>query len=83
MMIPAQVTIIPVFIILRTLGWLDSYQALIVPFISSAYGTFLLRQYFLGIPQDLMDAAVLDGCGYWGVFRHVFLPLGYISLVTP
>ena len=82
MMIPAQVTIIPVFIVLRTLGWLDSYQALIVPFISSAYGTFLLRQYFLGIPQDLMDAAVLDGCGYWGVFRHVFLPLAKPALAT-
>ncbi len=82
MMIPAQVTIIPVFIILRTLGWLDSYQALIVPFLSSAYGTFLLRQYFLGIPKDLMDAAVLDGCGYWGVFRHVFLPLAKPALAT-
>jgi multiple sugar transport system permease protein len=82
MMIPAQVTIIPVFIILRTLGWLDSYQALIVPFLSSAYGTFLLRQYFLGIPRDLVDAAVVDGCGPVGVFRHVFLPLARPAVAT-
>ncbi len=82
MMIPAQVTIIPVFIILRQLGWLDSYQALIVPFVSSAYGTFLLRQYFLTIPRDLVDAAVIDGCGHLGVFRHVFLPLARPALAT-
>jgi multiple sugar transport system permease protein len=82
MMIPAQVTIIPVFILLRSLGWLNSYQALIVPFVTSAYGTFLLRQYFLSIPRDLIDAAVIDGCGYLGVFRHVFLPLARPALAT-
>jgi multiple sugar transport system permease protein len=82
MMIPAQVTIIPVFILLRELGWLDSYRALIVPFLSSAYGTFLLRQYFLSIPQGLVDAAVLDGCGHFGVLRHVFLPLARPALAT-
>lgn len=82
MMIPAQVTIIPVFILLRALGWLDSYQALIVPFVTSAYGTFLLRQYFLSIPRDLMDAAVMDGCGYAGIFRHVFFPLARPALAT-
>jgi multiple sugar transport system permease protein len=82
MMIPAQVTIIPVFILLRSLGWLNSYQALIVPFVTSAYGTFLLRQYFLSIPRDLIDAAVIDGCGFFGVFRHVFLPLARPALAT-
>lgn len=82
MMIPAQVTIIPVFILLRSIGWLNSYQALIVPFLTSAYGTFLLRQYFLSIPRDLVDAAVIDGCGYLGVFRHVFLPLAQPALAT-
>lgn len=82
MMIPAQVTIIPVFILLRQLGWLDSYQALIVPFVTSAYGTFLMRQYFLSIPRDLVDAAVIDGCGYFGVFAHVFLPLARPALAT-
>lgn len=82
MMIPAQVTIIPVFILLRQLGWLDSYQALIVPFVTSAYGTFLMRQYFLSIPRDLVDAAVIDGCGYFGVFVHVFLPLARPALAT-
>lgn len=82
MMIPAQVTIIPVFILLRQLGWLDSYQALIVPFVTSAYGTFLMRQYFLSIPRDLVDAAVMDGCGYVGVFVHVFLPLARPALAT-
>lgn len=82
MMIPAQVTIIPVFILLRQLGWLDSYQALIVPFVTSAYGVFLLRQYFLTIPSELVDAAVLDGCSHLGVFWHVFLPLARPALAT-
>jgi len=75
LMIPAQVVIIPNFILLRTLGWIDTYQALILPAAFSAFGTFLLRQYFLTIPGELEDAAVVDGASHWQIFTRVILPL--------
>jgi multiple sugar transport system permease protein len=75
LMIPAQVVIIPNFILLRTFGWIDTYQALILPAAFSAFGTFLLRQYFLTIPGELEDAAVVDGAGHWQIFTRVILPL--------
>ena len=61
---------------------LDSYFALIVPGLFSAYGTFMLRQFFLTIPRDLEDAARIDGCGTWGVYWHVILPLSKPALAT-
>ncbi len=83
MMIPGQVTIIPTFVIMRLLGWVDSHAALIVPsFFGSAFSVFLLRQFYIGIPQDLMDAARIDGAGYGRVFWHVFIPLGMPALTT-
>jgi multiple sugar transport system permease protein len=75
LMIPAQVVIIPNFILLRTIGWIDTYPALILPAAFSAFGTFLLRQYFLTIPGELEDAAVVDGAGHWQIFTRVILPL--------
>jgi multiple sugar transport system permease protein len=75
LMIPAQVVIIPNFILLRSLGWIDTYQALILPAAFSAFGTFLLRQYFLTIPRELEDAAVVDGASHWQIFTRVILPL--------
>lgn len=65
----------------RPLG-LDSYFALVAPGLFSAYGTFLLRQFFLTIPRDLEDAAVIDGCGRWGVYQHVILPLSKTALAA-
>jgi len=82
LMIPGQVLMIPIFILLRSLGWLDSYRALIIPALTSAYGTFLMRQFFLGVPRTLMDAARLDGAGAWGIYRHVALPLARPALAT-
>jgi len=82
LMIPAQVLMIPLFILLRSLGWLDSYRALIVPALTSAFGTFLLRQFFLGLPRTLLDAAKLDGAGAWATYRHVALPLARPALAT-
>lgn len=82
LMIPAQVLMIPIFILLRALGLLDSYAALVVPALTSAYGTFLLRQFFLGVPRQLLDAATLDGAGPWRVYRHVALPLARPALAT-
>lgn len=75
LMIPAQVVIIPNFILLRYLGWIDSYQALILPAAFSAFGTFLLRQYFLTIPGELEDAAVVDGASHFQIYWRVILPL--------
>jgi ABC-type glycerol-3-phosphate transport system permease component len=75
LMIPSQVTLIPSFILIRALGWYDTYPALIVPFISSAFSTFLLRQQMRSIPVDLDEAARLDGAGSLRVWWHVALPL--------
>ncbi len=75
LMIPGQVILIPNFILLRYLGWIDTYWALIVPGIFSAFGTFLLRQYFLTIPAELEDAAVVDGATRFQIYTRVILPL--------
>lgn len=83
MMIPGQVTLIPVFIIMKTLGWVNTHYALIVPaFFGSAFGTFLLRQFFLSIPNDLEDAARIDGCSPFGVYWRIMLPLAKPALAT-
>jgi multiple sugar transport system permease protein len=82
MMIPGQVTMIPNFIIMRYLHWIDTYYALIIPQIFSAFGTFLMRQYFLSLPRELEEAAVIDGCNPWGVFRRIALPLALPALAT-
>lgn len=82
MMVPATVTLIPTFILLSRLGLIDTYFALIVPSIFSAYGTFLLRQFFMGIPPDLEEAASIDGCGPFGIFFRVILPLSGPALAT-
>lgn len=84
MMIPAQVLIVPLFEITRQLGWLDTYAGLIIPYpyLSTAFGTFLLRQYFLSIPRSLDDAARLDGCGDFGIFWHVILPSARPAVAT-
>jgi len=82
LMIPTVVTMIPVFILLRQLGWIDSYKALILPAMFTAYGTFLLRQFFLTIPTDLEDAARIDGCGALGIYWNVILPLSKPALAT-
>lgn len=82
MMIPGAVTMIPTFLILRKFGWIDTYWALIIPALFSAYGTFMLRQFFLSLPRDLEEAALIDGCSHWGIYWHVILPLSRNALVT-
>lgn len=82
MMIPAQVTIVPVFITLTWLGWIDTYAALIVPFMGSAFGTFLIRQMFLSLPSELIDAAKLDGAGHFRTLWSVMIPLSVPMIVT-
>lgn len=80
LMVPGQVTIIPVFIIMRKLGLVDTHWSLILPGLTSAFGVFLLRQFFLTLPQDLIDAAKIDGAGPWTTFTRVALPLAGPSL---
>ncbi len=82
MMIPGQVTMIPSFMVLHWFGWIDTYQALIVPGLASAFGTFLMRQFFLTIPRDLEDAAAIDGCGRFGILWRIILPLARPALAT-
>lgn len=82
MMVPFMVMIIPVFIMFRRWGLIDTYAALILPGVFSAYGTFLLRQFFLSVPTELEEAARLDGCGRWGIYRHVVIPLSKPALAT-
>jgi multiple sugar transport system permease protein len=82
MMIPGSVTMIPVFTMMSMFGWIDTYKALIIPAIFSAYGTFLLRQFFMTLPRDLEDAAKIDGCSTWGIFWRVILPLSHTALAT-
>jgi multiple sugar transport system permease protein len=83
MMIPGQVTLIPGYILVKYLGWIDTYYALTVPFLfGSAFGTFLLRQFFQTIPVELEDAARIDGAGYFAIYWRIILPLAKPALAT-
>lgn len=82
MMIPFQATIIPSYLIIRDLQWFNSYQALIVPRMVDAFSIFLLRQAFISIPRDYLDAARLDGCSHWQALWKVVVPLNRSSVVT-
>ncbi len=76
LMVPLMVTLIPPFVIMRKLGMVDTYYALIVPgFFGNAFGTFLLRQFFMTIPRQLDEAARIDGCGYFGIYSRILMPL--------
>lgn len=76
MMIPGAVTMLPVFLIYRSLGWIDSLKPLwVASFFGNGFNIFLLRQFFLTIPSEMEDAARIDGCSYWGIYWHIMLPL--------
>jgi multiple sugar transport system permease protein len=75
MMLPTAVTMMPLFLIFRSLGWIDTLRPLWVPsFFGAAFNIFLLRQFYLGIPTELEDAAKIDGCSHYGIFWRVMLP---------
>ncbi|MFE4196540.1 carbohydrate ABC transporter permease [Paenarthrobacter sp. NPDC056912] len=80
MMVPAQVTIVPVFMLIRGVGLSDTLLALILPAIPTAFGTFLMRQYFMGLPGELAEAAAIDGASPWRTFRSVYAPLAMPGL---
>jgi len=75
LMVPATVTLIPSFILIRELNLMDTHWALILPGITSAFGVFLLRQHFMSLPQELIDAAKIDGAGYFRIYWQILLPL--------
>lgn len=75
LMVPQEVLIVPMYWLMQALGWVDSYWALIFPWAFTAFGTFLLRQFFLTVPEELEEAARVDGCGPFGAFLRIMLPL--------
>jgi len=82
MMIPPQVNIVPLFFVMRTFHWVDTYAGLIVPGLFGAFGVFLLRQWFNGLPKELEEAARIDGCNPFQTFLHVALPLARPALAA-
>jgi multiple sugar transport system permease protein len=83
LMVPAWVTMIPHFMLFKWLGWLDTYLPILVPaYFAQPFYTFLLRQFFLGIPIELEDAARIDGCSSLGIYWRIFLPLARPALIT-
>jgi sn-glycerol 3-phosphate transport system permease protein len=82
LMIPAEVTLIPNYLTMRSLGWLNSYPALVAPFLATAFGTFLLRQFFLTVPRELWDAALIDGCSRLRFLARILVPLARPALAT-
>ena len=82
MMVPAVIVLIPRFLMIDALGWIDSYQGLISTELVSVWGIFLMRQYFRTVPRELEDAARVDGAGPWRIFRSVALPLARPAVAT-
>ncbi len=82
LMVPGQVLLVPVYLLLNKIGWLDTPLALIIPAGGGAFGFFLLHQFFLALPKDLEEAAQLDGCSRMGIFWHILLPLARPALAT-
>ena len=80
--VPIQVTLIPTFLILKTFGWLNSYQGMIIPSMVNATFIFMMRQFFINFPQELEEAAALDGLSTFGIFRHIVLPLAKPALAA-
>jgi multiple sugar transport system permease protein len=82
LMIPGEVTLIPKFILMKELHLIDTYPAVILPGVFNAYGVFLLRQFFLTLPESLEEAAILDGASYFRIYRSIILPLSGPGLAT-
>lgn len=82
MMIPGEVLLIPNFVTLSNLGWLDRFEALIIPWTASIFSIFLLRQFFLSIPDELHSAARVDGCSNWRFLWEIMVPLAKPALIT-
>ncbi len=82
MMVPGQVILVPMYMLLSELDWINTYAGLTVPFLTQGFGIFLMRQFFLSIPRDLEEAGFLDGLSRWGVFWRIVLPLSKPALAA-
>lgn len=82
LMVPAQVTLIPNYVLVADLGWVNTYQGIIIPGAAVAFGTFLLRQQFLTIPREVVEAARMDGAGHFALLWRIVLPMSRPTLVT-
>lgn len=82
LMVPSQIFLLPQYMIMQKLGLLDSITALILPGLFSAFGTFLLRQFFMTLPKELEEAAILDGCNHFQIYYKIMLPLAKSGLVA-
>ena len=83
LMIPGQITMIPLYVLMTRIGWVDTHLPLIVPaYLGSAFGIFLIRQYFMTIPQELNDAAKIDGCSHFGIYWRIMMPLAKAVIAT-
>lgn len=82
LMIPGVVTFVPLFVLVANIGLIDTLPGLILPFLAAPFGVFLMRQFFLGLPKDLLDAGRVDGAGELRIFRQIFLPLAGPALAT-
>lgn len=82
LMVPGVVTFVPLFVLVSGLGLLDTYAALVLPFVTAPLGVFLMRQFMLAIPDPLLEAARIDGAGEWRIFTRIVLPLSGPALAT-
>jgi multiple sugar transport system permease protein len=82
LIVPQEVIVIPMFLVMQQLGWVNSYKALILPWAFTAFGTFLLRQFFITIPKELEEAAKIDGCGHLRILRLIILPVAAPALAV-
>ncbi|CAA9286182.1 MAG: N-acetyl-D-glucosamine ABC transporter, permease protein 2 [uncultured Chloroflexia bacterium] len=82
LMVPFAVLIVPMYKLMQAFGWIDSLWALTIPWLFTAYGTFLLRQFFMGQPLDLEEAATIDGAGRWGILFRISAPLAKPAIAT-
>jgi len=82
LMLPIEVVMVPTFLIVKTLGWLNSYQGLVIPVVADAFGIFLMRQFMLGLPDSLVEAARIDGAGELGTYFRIVVPLIWPAVLT-
>jgi multiple sugar transport system permease protein len=82
LMVPNQIFIVPQFMLMMKLNWLNTIKALIAPGIVSEFGTFLLRQFFMSIPNELEESAIIDGCNRWQIYWHIMMPLARSGMVA-
>ncbi len=82
LMIPTAVTLVPTYLFVTKLGWLNTMQGLVVPGLASAFGLFMLTQFFENTPKEIMDAALIDGANHFGVYWYIVMPLSRNALVT-